>query len=103
MRAGSLVSETEATLLTVVRQIDKVYVNLPQSASSVLEVRRQITEGIIEVPDAKNVEVTLSLENGAAYDVTGHLDFLNLTVTEKTGSVLVRAEVAGNFDRRQRR
>ncbi len=92
VRAGSLVSETEATLLTVVRQIDKVYVNLSQSTSNVLEVRREITEGVIKVPDAKNVEVTLSLENGAAYGIRGHLDFLDLTVAEKTGSVLVRAE-----------
>ncbi len=92
VRSGSLVSETEATLLTVVRQLDKVYVNLSQSTSDVLEVRREITEGVVKVPDPKKVEVKLIFENGAPYGVTGHLDFLDLTVMEDTGAVIVRAE-----------
>lgn len=92
VRSGSLVSETEATLLTVVRQLDKVYVNLSQSTSTVLDVRREITEGIVKVADPENVEVKLTFENGAPYGVTGHLDFLDLTVMEDTGAVIVRAE-----------
>src|SRR3546814_18845065 len=48
--------------------------------------------GKVSVPQLERVEVQLILEDGSAYPVIGHLDFLDLSIDEATGTAALRAE-----------
>lgn len=89
---GALVSASAGTLLTTIEQIDRVYVNFGQSSSDLMAVRRDIEAGRLNVPQFERVEVQLILEDGTAYPVLGHLDFLDLSIDQATGTSALRAE-----------
>jgi membrane fusion protein (multidrug efflux system) len=89
---GALVSAAQGTLLTTIEQIDRVYVNFGQSSSDLLATRRDMGSGRISAPRLERVEVQLILEDGSAYPVVGHLDFLDLSIDEATGTAALRAE-----------
>jgi len=90
---GALVSASQATLLTRIEQLDPIYVNFSASSGELLEVRRQIATGRLEVPEMQRLRVTLLLEDGRAYEHPGFVDFLDLSIDEQTGTVALRAEV----------
>ena len=89
---GALVSAASGTLLTTIEQIDRVYVNFGQSSSDLLATRREMGSGKVSVPQLERVEVQLILEDGTAFPVVGHLDFLDLSIDEATGTAALRAE-----------
>ena len=89
---GALVSASGATLMTTVEQLDPVYVNFSQSRGDLLKLRRGMASGAVRVPAMDRVRVTLLLEDGSAYNIAGHLDFLDMSVDENTGTVSIRAE-----------
>lgn len=89
---GALVSANQATLMTTVEQLDPVYVNFSQSNAQLLAVRREFMGGKIKAPNFSATPVTLILEDGSTYPITGHLDFLDLSVDEATGTISLRAE-----------
>lgn len=89
---GALVSAGSATLMTTVEQLDPVYVNFSQSSSELLQVRRKMASGEIRASNLDRVGVTLILEDGSVYGPGGHLDFLDMSVDESTGTVSLRAE-----------
>ena len=89
---GALVSAGQGTLLTTIEQIDRVYVNFGQSSSDLLANRRDMGSGKVNVPQFDRVEVQLILEDGSAFPVVGHLDFLDLSIDEATGTAALRAE-----------
>lgn len=89
---GALVSAAQGTLLTTIEQIDRVYVNFGQSSSDLLANRRDMGSGKVNVPQFDRVEVQLILEDGTAFPVVGHLDFLDLSIDEATGTAALRAE-----------
>jgi membrane fusion protein (multidrug efflux system) len=67
-------------------------VNFSQSSADMLAIRREIAQGEIKVPTFGRVRVTLVLEDGSAYRHPGHLDFLDLSIDQATGTAAVRAE-----------
>lgn len=89
---GALVKASEGTLLTTIEQLDPVYVNVTQSSSELLKLRRDIQEGKVTGVPLDRVRVILTLEDGSTYDKEGHLNFLDMSVDASTGSVSVRAE-----------
>jgi membrane fusion protein, multidrug efflux system len=89
---GALVSAGQGTLLTTIEQIDRVYVNFGQSSSDLLATRRDMGSGKVSAPQLERVEVQLILEDGTPYPVVGHLDFLDLSIDEATGTAALRAE-----------
>jgi membrane fusion protein (multidrug efflux system) len=89
---GALVSAAAATLLTTIEQLDPIYVNFSQSSSDMLAIRREIAQGELKVPALGRVRVTLVLEDGSEYRHPGHLDFLDLSIDQATGTAAVRAE-----------
>lgn len=85
---GALVTAGQSTALTIIRDIDPVYVDVTQSAASVLRWRR--SGNIVQAsPDA---EVKLRLADGTYYDQTGKLSAAEPYVNELTGVVVVRLE-----------
>lgn len=89
---GALVSGSAATLLTRIEQLDPVYVNFSQSSSEVLALRRRIASGAIKIPDLRQVEVRLVLEDGTPFDVVGRMNFADMAVDQSTGTVSLRAQ-----------
>jgi membrane fusion protein (multidrug efflux system) len=89
---GALVSASAATLLTRIEQLDPVYVNFSQSSSDLLRVRREVATGVLKVPELQRVAVSLALEDGVPYAHEGHLNFLDLSIDEQTGTAALRAQ-----------
>ena len=89
---GALVSASQATLMTRIEQLDPIYVNFSQSNSELMDLRRDIASGRIRIPALDRVQVSLVLEDGSVYGLVGHLNFLDMSVDETTGSVSLRAE-----------
>ncbi len=90
---GALVSAQQATLLTRIQQLDPIYVNFSASSGKLLDVRRRIAEGELEVPELQQLRVVLRLEDGREYPHAGFVDFLDLSIDEETGTAALRAEV----------
>jgi membrane fusion protein (multidrug efflux system) len=88
---GAYVQSSSATLLTTVQQIDPVYVDLNQSNVEGLRLRRDLADGRLKLAGPGQPKVTLTLEDGTRYPLTGSLQFSGITVDPGTGSVVVRA------------
>lgn len=84
---GALASQSAGTLLTRIEQINQVYVNFSQSSEDLLALRRQAGGSGPAIART----VTVLLEDGSAYGLTGTLNFLDQTVDPTTGSVGLRA------------
>jgi len=91
---GALVGQNEATPLAIVQQIDPVYVNLTQSSTEVLRLKRAMADGQLKSAGKDQVKITLVTEDGQEYPRAGKLLFSDLTVDETSGSVSLRAEFA---------
>lgn len=89
--AGALVTANQATPLATVQQFDPMYVDVTQSASELLQLRREVQAGTLSTPE--NVPVTILLEDGTPYPHPGRLTFADLSVDPGTGSVLLRVQV----------
>jgi len=83
---GALVSANQATALTVVQEINPIYVDMSQSLSELL--RLQDSDIVKKEGQSK---VTLTLENNRVYPIEGTLEFKDITVNETTGTVSLRA------------
>lgn len=90
---GAYVQASAATLMSTVQQIDPIYVDLNQSSLEGLRLRRDIASGQLKLSDPVQAKVTLFLEDGTQYPLTGTLQFTDITVDPGTGSVTVRAIV----------
>ncbi|HRO59620.1 MAG TPA: efflux RND transporter periplasmic adaptor subunit [Burkholderiaceae bacterium] len=89
--AGALVTANQAQPLATIQQLDPIYVDLTQSSSELLQLRREVEAG--RVTGARDVPVTILLEDGTPYSRSGKLTFADVTVDPATGSFLLRVEV----------
>ena len=87
---GAYVQASAATLLSTVQQIDPIYVDLNQSSVEGLRLRRDVASGRLKLNGPDQAKVTLILEDGTQYPLTGTLQFTDITVDQGTGSVTVR-------------
>ena len=87
-RAGG---EGQATPLTVVQQIDPIYVNFAQPAAEVLRLQKQIRDGQLQGIEPDKLRVRLLLPDGTEYARTGALSFADLAVDPGTDNVTMRA------------
>lgn len=90
---GALVSQSAATLLANVQQIDKVYVNFQQSSQALLQRYRANEEGKLVIPQDDVLTVDVLLPDGSIYPHQGRLLFSDINVEQSTGQVLLRAEL----------
>jgi len=94
---GALVTSGQESPLATVQQLDPIYVDIAQSSTEMLRLRRQLTSGEI-VKEAADPAVTLTLEDGTEYGRQGRLKVSEASVDPSTGSVTLRA-VFPNPDR----
>ncbi|WP_210528414.1 efflux RND transporter periplasmic adaptor subunit [Rubellimicrobium arenae] len=86
---GALVTASQADPLTVIRQIDPVYVDVTQSAAELLAWRRGQAEADLGTADRT---VRLILADGTEFEHTGELTAAEPHVDEQTGVVVLRME-----------
>jgi membrane fusion protein (multidrug efflux system) len=74
-----------------VQQLDPIYVDLTQSSTELLGLKREIDAGRLQRTAGNTVPVKLVLEDGSLYREEGKLAFSEATVDQATGSVTLRA------------
>ncbi|WP_108051250.1 efflux RND transporter periplasmic adaptor subunit [Bosea sp. 124] len=94
---GALVTASQTTALTTIRQLDPINVDVIQSSANLLKFRSAVAEGRLKL-SGPNVAVKLKLETGREYDQSGRLEFAEANIDQTTGTFTVRAEFA-NPDR----
>ena len=94
---GALVTANQAAALTTIRELDRIVVDITQSSTNLLRLKKAIAQGRIR-SDGGELAVRLELEDGTAYAQPGELQFATSTVTETVGTVLLRA-IVPNPDR----
>jgi membrane fusion protein (multidrug efflux system) len=87
--AGALVTANQPAALATVQNLDKIYVDVTQSAADLLRLKRDLAAGQIGGP--ASAQATLILEDGSTYPLPGTLEFSDVTVDPGTGSVGLRA------------
>lgn len=85
---GALVTANQPDALATVQQLDPIYVDVTQSSAELLELRKQVAAGTLEA--ARDLPVTIMLEDGSRYSHEGKLTFSDVTVDPGTGSYLLR-------------
>lgn len=85
---GALVSENQTDALATIRDTNSVYVDLSQSNTQLLALRKLLSQENIQ---KGNAEVSLTLSDGSIYEHKGQLQLQEIAVDESTGSVTLRA------------
>ena len=86
---GALVTAGQTAPLATIQRLDKVYVDVTQSASDLLRLRRSLGRGQMK-KGGNQAKVELILEDGTRYPLAGTFEFSDVTVDQSTGSVTVR-------------
>lgn len=94
---GALVTANQAEALATIQQLDPMYVDLAQSSTELLALRKEMAAGTLEQADG--VPVKILLEDGSTYGQDGRMEFADVTVDPTTGSYALRVLVpnADNF------
>jgi membrane fusion protein (multidrug efflux system) len=88
---GALVTANQTTVLATVTQLDPIYVDVTQPATTLLRLRQELAAGKLQQSGPNQAKVELILEDGSKYPVPGTLQFSEVTVDQATGTVLLRA------------
>ncbi|QCO67681.1 efflux RND transporter periplasmic adaptor subunit [Luteimonas yindakuii] len=88
---GALVTANQAAPLATVQQLDPIHVDLTQSASELLQLRRELAKGTLE--SGAEMPVTILLDDGTPFAHEGRLAFSEVSVDPATGSFGLRVLV----------
>ena len=88
---GALVTANQTDALTTITRLDPVYVDIQESASDLLALRRALSSGGVV---ATSATVRLKLPDGSDYGLTGKVQFSQVVVDPSTGTVTLRAVFA---------
>ena len=87
---GALVTAYQPLALATIRQIDPIYVDVPQSTADLLRLKSRLKAGRLDRAGTGGKKVRLLLEDGTPYSSEGTLQFQDVTVDPTTGSVILR-------------
>jgi membrane fusion protein (multidrug efflux system) len=85
---GALVTANQAEPLASIQRLDPIYVDMQQSTSDLIALRRSLSQGGAL---AASADVKLQLEDGSEYGRTGTLQFAEASVDPSTSAVTLRA------------
>ena len=88
---GAIVTAYQPVALATIQQINPIYVDVPQSTTELLRLKRRLADGSLNRNNASQETVSLIMPDGTAYPLTGALQFQEVTVEPSTGSVTLRA------------
>ncbi|HPR16306.1 MAG TPA: efflux RND transporter periplasmic adaptor subunit [Smithella sp.] len=86
---GALVTAHQPLALATIQKIDPMYVDVTQSTTDILKLRRKLQEGQLS-RNSNQQQVRLILDDGSEYPFKGKLQFQDITVDPTTGSVILR-------------
>lgn len=86
---GALVTASQPVPLATIQQLDPVYVDVTQSSSEILRLRKALESGQLSSNDGQ-AKVLLLLDDGSPYSEPGSLKFSEAFVDPGTGSVTLR-------------
>jgi membrane fusion protein (multidrug efflux system) len=92
MTVGALVTAEQTTALVTVTQLDPIYVDVVQPATTLLRLRRALADGTLTRDPSGQPAVRLLLEDGSEYPQAGTLKFSEVTVSTDTNTVTLRAQ-----------
>ena len=90
---GALVTANQEAALTTVLQLDPLYVDIVQSSTELLRLKRELANGTLQSRGATEAPVKVVLEDGTPYPHPGRLKFSGVSVNPSTGAVTLRGEV----------
>jgi len=88
---GAIVTAYQPQALATIQQMDPIYVDVPQSTTELLRLKRRLAGGLLNQNGSDQKTVTLLLEDGTRYPQEGTFQFRDVTVDPSTGSVILRA------------
>jgi membrane fusion protein, multidrug efflux system len=88
---GALVTAYQQLALATIQQLDPIYVDVPQSTTDLLRLKRRMEDNGLHQKGEIHNSVKLILEDGTVYPMRGTLQFRDVTVDPTTGSVVIRA------------
>jgi len=88
---GALVTANQPVALSTIQQLSSMYVDVTQSTSEMLRLRKNLASGLLKNSGANQARVKLILEDGSDYPLAGSLKFSEVTVDQSTGSITLRA------------
>lgn len=88
---GALVTANQAASLATVQQLNPIYVDVTQSSSELLRLKRALASGQLKSAGKDKAKVKLLLEDGTPYGLEGVLQFSEVTVDQGTGAITLRA------------
>jgi membrane fusion protein (multidrug efflux system) len=91
-REGAYIGIGSGSLLTYVAQLDPMWVEFSVSENQILKQQQQAREGLVILPEGQNYEVEVVLADGSIYPHTGRITFADASLSEETGTFLIRAE-----------
>ncbi|QHJ12850.1 Multidrug resistance protein MdtE [Paraglaciecola mesophila] len=86
---GALVTASQETALSTIRTLDPIFVDMTKSSTEILKLRQLLAKSGIK---KGSTEVSLILEDGSEYELTGQLKMQEVAVDASTGAVTLRAE-----------
>ncbi len=87
---GAMVTAYQPVPLSVIQQLDPLYVDVIQASADLLRLRRNLESGNLKQGVESQRRVRLRLEDGTLYPLEGTLQFRDVTVDPTTGSVTLR-------------
>ena len=91
---GALVVQNDPANLATIQQLDPIYADFTQSVGELAKLRRALDSGDLERIAPDTVKISLVLDDGTTYPVTGKLLFSDAKVNATTGQVTLRGEFA---------
>lgn len=88
---GAIVTAYQPQYLAKVQQLDPIYLDMPESTTEMLRLRRHLADGSLDQGGADQNKIQLVQEDGTAYPHKGLLQFRDVTVDPTTGSVVIRS------------
>jgi membrane fusion protein, multidrug efflux system len=88
---GAIVTAYQLTALATIQQLDPIYVDVPQSTTDLIRLRRNLANGRLKENETNKVKIML--EDGSTNPKEGSLQFRDVTVDPTTGSVILRIVV----------
>lgn len=88
---GALVTANQSVALATVQRLDPVYVDLAPTSAGLLQIRKELAAGTLT--EARDLPVSILMEDGSVYAHQGKLTFADLTVDPGTGSFALRVSV----------
>lgn len=88
---GALLVANQATALTTIQQTDPIYVDVVQPTTELIRMKHALEAGELKRAGPNAAKVGLLLEDGTHYPQEGTLELSDITVSEGTGTVTLRA------------